>query len=61
MREGKELKRVYLQPLIKRDKICKALTKRIERALKLMGSEELRSGNIIVYVTSTINREVRCK
>jgi len=33
MREGKELKRVYLQPLIKRDKIYQAQTKRIERAL----------------------------
>jgi len=51
MREGKELKNMHLQPLIKRDKICQALTKRIERALKLqkrewaveMGSEELKS------------------
>jgi len=31
----KELKRVRLQPLIKRDKICQTLTKRIERTLKL--------------------------
>jgi len=42
---------VHLQPLIKRDKICQTLTKRIERALKLqkrewtikIGSEELRT------------------
>jgi len=51
MKEGKELKMVHLQLLIKRDKICQTLTKRIERALKLqkrewvvkMGSEELKS------------------
>jgi len=64
MREGKKLKMMHLQPLIKGDKICQALTKRIERTLKLRKGEWVVKSwehycNIIAYVASTINREVR--